>query len=178
MAKRALKERNLKESLSLHGPFEIPHKKSDLGQQWEIYESSLTIKFWQKTVGYHKNGALVGDKDGIYIFATRASKGFQPWYVGKATRSLKQEAFQADKLKDYNQVLQTCGTPVMWFITSSVPSKKNLRKSIISRVEEDLIRFAAEKNQRIRNQNHTNDKNAYKISGKGKNKYKAMMGYD
>ena len=145
MAKRALKERNLKESLSLHGPFEIPHKKSDLGQQWEIYESSLTIKFWQKTVGYHKNGALVGDKDGIYIFATRASKGFQPWYVGKATRSLKQEAFQADKLKDYNQVLQTCGTPVMWFITSSVPSKKNLRKSIISRVEEDLIRFAAEK---------------------------------
>ncbi|MBK6688480.1 MAG: hypothetical protein IPG45_28670 [Deltaproteobacteria bacterium] len=55
----------------------------------------------------------LGGRKGCYIFGIRAGKGWTPGYVGKATKSFKQEVFAHDKLTRYQQFLADYkrGTP-------------------------------------------------------------------
>jgi len=61
---------------------------------------------------------------GCYVFGVRAGKGSTPAYVGRATRSFKQEVFAPHKLTRYQQLLADYqkGTPVLFFMVA--PSRK------------------------------------------------------
>lgn len=70
--------------------------------------------FWNRSDELER----LGDERGCYVFAIRAGRGFTPIYVGKATKSFKQECLNsankhkfADGLADYKK-----GTPVLYFV--------------------------------------------------------------
>lgn len=46
-----------------------------------------------------------GEERGCYVFGIRAGRGLTPGYVGKATRSFRQEVFTHHKLTRYQQFL-------------------------------------------------------------------------
>jgi hypothetical protein len=65
---------------------------------------------------------------GCYVFAKKAGKGLTPWYVGQACkRPLAAEALNASNREKYNKVLDSKGSPVIFFIPLRTPSGK-LRK--------------------------------------------------
>lgn len=102
----------------------------------------------------------VKKKRGIYIFATRAGKGFTPYYVGKTDGNFGGEIFQPQKLNKYNHTLiNTNGKPVFFFI---VQGHKNA--NINKKVETFLTALCYKKNPNIQNiQNVKEDK--WYISG-------------
>lgn len=82
----------------------------------------------------------IPDRIGCYLFATRAGKGFTPWYAGKATMGFRQEVFTADKLGKYHLALgrNGNGTPVLLFFVA--PRQKGARPTrLIEDCEEWLI---------------------------------------
>ena len=97
----------------------------------------------------------------------RGSHGsFTPWYVGKAGRSLKTEVFADHKLRIFDRVLgQERGTPFLFFITHKKPSRRNLPKAQLSRIENDLIDRAYEKNPRLKNTKNPQRKTAWRLLG-------------
>jgi hypothetical protein len=106
-------------------------------------------QFWDK----HPD---ICSKVGCYIFAFRAGRGIKPVYVGKATKSFKQEVFTRDKLDKYNQGLfdQKKGTPILYFV-SLEKSKGPTNKKAIEEVETYLIQSALDTNPKILNDKKT-----------------------
>lgn len=96
--------------------------------------------------------AGLAEKQGCYIFALRVARGFVPWYVGKATKSIKQECMGTHQLQHYNAVLSKgkMGTPVMFFALPD-GNKKKVPKSICDEMEGVLIQSALYKNPDLRN---------------------------
>ena len=47
----------------------------------------------------------IDKKQGCYIFCLRAGRGYTPWYVGKATKGIRQECMHETKRNHYNEVL-------------------------------------------------------------------------
>ena len=172
------KSRTKIRKLSVHGPFEIPHIKSKLGSsKFYVVDTERIRVFWETVVGGHENGANVGSKDGIYVFAMKAGKGHTAWYIGKATKSLEKEAFTQHKLTKYNEVISNVtGTPVMFFLTSNKPKTRNLPISLVGRIEKDLIRQGILKNPKLMNKQNAKDTTAWKAAGKGLKKFNNMMG--
>lgn len=171
----------------VHGPYEVPHALiPETRKLYKVADANALAAFWKHEVGDHQDGAAIAAKDGIYIFAMRAGRGYTPWYVGKAGRSLKKEVFTPDKITDYNVVLvSTRGTPVLFFITNEGATKKHIRKEQLKRMEQDLILKAKRKNPGLKNKNLTTDPYAWHILGiSGRqakpsaavNKFKTMMG--
>jgi hypothetical protein len=104
-------------------------------------------------------------KQGCYVFALKAAKGFTPWYVGKSTKSMKQEALGTHQINLYNQALfkGIKGTPVFFFIVPD-GNKKKVPSGIISKIEKFLVQNAYYSNKNLRN---TNLKNPDKWTIKG-----------
>ena len=105
-------------------------------------------EFWEKP-----EVIFLKHKQGCYIFALRAGKGFTPWYVGKATKTLEQEAFTSHKRGDhYNKILRNggIGTPVMLYAAQS-GTKRKIPPKEISHMEKTLIEYAAHKNPKLSN---------------------------
>lgn len=103
-----------------------------------------------------QGAAAIAEKQGCYIFALRASRGYKVWYVGKATKSFRQECFTSHKLGHYNEVLfeGRKGTPVLFFIAG----KGNVRSvsgKACSEIEKFLIQTACIKNPEIKNKHMT-----------------------
>ncbi|MBI3850984.1 MAG: hypothetical protein HY298_12010 [Verrucomicrobia bacterium] len=102
---------------------------------------------------WHQDDAqLVAPKQGCYIFALRASKGYCPWYVGKATNSMRQECLGPHQLKLYNEVLfdGRKGTPVMFFVVPDA-AKNKVPKTICDEIETLLIQSAYCENPELKN---------------------------
>lgn len=131
--------------LIVSGPFEIPFTLSP--KKIKIIDSPQIKSFWNKaeTTHFHR-------KQGIYVFATRAGKGFQPIYVGKSTKGFKTECFTPHKLAHYAVALSNGdkGSPVMFFIAPPGNSNKVPTKAI-TEIEGLMIQFAASKNPALRN---------------------------
>ena len=89
-----------------HGPFNVPTYN---GKAAKIVDSERLSEFWLTTNGLEK-------RRGCYVFAVRAAKGYRPLYVGKATKTLKQEVFATHKLEKYQRALADIGkgTPVLF----------------------------------------------------------------
>jgi hypothetical protein len=91
-------------------------------------------------------------KNGCYIFALRAALGYRPWYVGKATKSMKQECMALASVAHYNAVLAKGhkGTPVM-FLVAPPDNKNKVDKRACEDIETFLIQSAYRANPALRN---------------------------
>ena len=125
------------------GPFEIPCKQlkkvRNIPMKWpEEWNDGLLAEF--------KN------RKGCYVYAIKAGKGVRPWYAGKTTTAFKSEAFTADKVVRYNEVLSDLkrGKPVMYFVS---PDKGSSQK-IIDALEKYLIYFVYRKNPQAKQIQH------------------------
>ena len=82
----------------------------------------------------------IGGRKGRYVFGMRAGGGFTPAYVGKATKSFKQEVFTHHKLTRYQSSLADFlkGTPVVFFVLT--PKKKGaVNASHVGELEDFLV---------------------------------------
>ena len=78
--------------------------------------------------------------------------GFTPGYVGKATKSFRQEAFSPHKLAKYQQFLADYvkGTPVLFFLVA--PSKKGkVNSKHITALEDFVIQKGIDANPELLN---------------------------
>lgn len=124
------------------GPFVIPF-------QWKRGGRALGVKeFW----GQSRTLEELAHKRGCYVFAVRAGKGETPLYVGKATRSFKQECLNAANvskllagLADYAK-----GTPVLYFVRHPAQRGKTNEKQI-GEIENFLIQSASIRNPDLQN---------------------------
>ena len=166
--------------LIVHPPIEIPFKKASAGSSKHI------DKDHKKEFLKRLEAAGLGPKQGCYVFALRAAQGFCPWYVGKSTKSMRQECISPHPLGHYNAVLfeGRKGKPVL-FVVSPSGAKNKVPKDVCDDVETFLIQSAYSENPGLRNvQKKKVPEWAIKgviRSGKGKptgetTKFKKMMG--
>lgn len=114
----------------IDGPREVPFYQGKAGRT--ITDDNVR-DFW----GANSD---IGSRKGCYVFGIRAGGGFRPAYVGKATKSFKQEIFSHHKLTRYQQFLADFlkGTPVLFFVVT--PKKKGATNaSHIGQLEDFLI---------------------------------------
>jgi hypothetical protein len=137
-------------NLKIYAPIEIPFLQQTGGTAKQIRDEDVTA-FWAKA-----HAAVIENKQGCYVFALRAAKGYQPWYVGKATKNFKQECFTDHKLRKYNEVLfdGRKGTPVMFFVAPSGNVSK-VPEATCDEIETFLIQAAYVENPDIKNRQKT-----------------------
>lgn len=124
------------------GPFVIPTTSGKGGRT--ISDEDLK-RFWAEKDAPAK-------KTGCYVFGLRAGKGMRPWYVGKATKNFKQEAFADHKLTRYQRALAMTGkgTPIMFFLVAT--AKKGAPNGRhIGQLEKFLISVAQAANPQLLN---------------------------
>jgi hypothetical protein len=95
----------------------------------------------------------IGEKRGCYVFSIKASKGEQPFYIGKASsQPFRLECFTAHKRADhYNVILcSRKGTPYMRFVVQQ-KVKGEWSLLAIDELEEYLIAQAAARNPALSN---------------------------
>ncbi len=96
------------------GPYQVPVYQ---GKAARTITDDNAKEFWKKNPD-------LASKKGAYVFGVRAGKGSTPAYVGRATKSFRQEVFAPHKLTKYQQSLADYqkGTPILFFL--AVPKKK------------------------------------------------------
>jgi hypothetical protein len=137
-------------NLIIFDAIEIPFRKQKNGSG-KFIDAVHVKSFWNKPAA-----KAIAAKQGCYVFALRAAKGFCPWYVGKATRSFAQEALHTHQLNHYNAVLfdGRKGTPVLYFVAPSDNLKK-VPEDVCDEIETYLIQSSLAENPEIRNQQKT-----------------------
>ena len=150
-------------TFSVSGPFSIQCTKQKVGRS--ITKEDISA-FW-------KAHAEIAAKRGCYVFGFKASKGSKPMYVGKATKTFKQEVFQYHKKDKYAQALgsQAKGTPVMFFVSLN-KAQGPVSKSAIDEVETYLIQAGMAANKNLLNDKKTSVE-SWSISGLIRSKGKA-----
>jgi hypothetical protein len=135
------------------GPFEVKHGGDRFVDNGDFRD------FWNEPESRRRG---VSTAHGVYVFAMRASKGYTPWYVGKATgrRGFAQEVFAPGKLHHYNRVLRNYrrGTPVVFLVVPVTPATNRIRRAPareVEWVERHLITVAVEANPKLRNSHGT-----------------------
>jgi len=166
--------------LEVYGPFDISCDGQDRGSCKKIDKADAK-EFWKQP-----DVSAISKKQGCYIFALRAAKGFTPWYVGQAGKNFLQECFTSHKMGHYNDVLWKGrkGAPVMFFVAPS-GNKNKVSAGILKEMEEYLIQSAVYKNPDLSNiQNRKTPEwgiSGVVRGGKGRravisNTFKKMMG--
>jgi hypothetical protein len=129
-------------SFTIHGPFPIPFEKKKGGR-------TLTFdEFWVEGA----EAQYLATSRGCYVFAMRTGGGLQPIYVGKATKTFKQETFNPGNRHKYHNGFSdyAVGTPLMYFVAH--PNQKGpTNNSRISEIEDFLIQAGVVKNPNIQN---------------------------
>lgn len=161
--------------LCLEGPFPVPFEKAAKGNAKHV-RLEHGREFWRSP-----GMEAFKSKQGCYIFATRAAKGFRPWYVGKAAKGFQKEVFTSHKLTKYNKALfkGAKGTPVIFFVMREGNACK-LSAKVIGDMEKFLIQTALEKNPDLSNVQNTRNTPKWGIrgvvrGGKGKPRANAKM---
>lgn len=95
-------------SFKVHGPYPLSFERRKGGRTLRF------DNFWTD----ESDAAFLGGERGCYVFSIVTGGGVQPIYVGKATRTFKQEAFNATNKHKYNNGFSeyAIGTPVMFFV--------------------------------------------------------------
>jgi hypothetical protein len=128
-------------SFIVHGPFKLSYEQRGGGRTLKFEE------FWDK----EPKALRLSNKTGCYIFAMR-NRALIPIYVGKATKSFKQEAFNPSNKHKYHDGFSQYarGTPVMYFVVHP-DQKGRINVNQIGKVEEFLIQAGAARNPDIQN---------------------------
>ena len=133
-------------SFTVKGPFVVPCTKMKVGRT--ISKTDIA-SFWE-------DHPALATEQGCYLFAFRAAKGSKPIYVGKATKSFKQEVFTDHKLKKYSIgfASQAKGTPIMFYICLN-RTKGVVNKTAIDEAESFLIQAGLAANNKLLNDKKT-----------------------
>ena len=96
------------------GPLEVPYTVGVKGTQ--LVDVGCR-SFWDAYPD-------LADRTGCYVFGIRASRGYRPVYVGKATRTFRQECFTDHKVcHDHRALAETDrGTPIMFLVCAPTDS--------------------------------------------------------
>lgn len=146
----------MKAIFSVDGPYSIPYYQ---GKSGRTLTDDNVSEFWETNPEIEK-------LRGCYVFGIRAGKGLTPGYVGRATKSFKQEVFSPHKLSRYQQFLADYGkgTPVLFFLVA--PTKKGaLNKKNIAELERFLIQAGVEANSDLMNIKGTKKLEEWGIAG-------------
>jgi hypothetical protein len=133
-------------ALEICGPFDIPYESQANGTSKRIGLEQVQV-FWDAP-----GVKTIASQQGCYVFALAASRGYVPWYVGKATKTFEQEVFHSHKLVYYNDVIfkGRKGKPVM-FCVARAGSRTKIPAKQIDEVETFLIQAAKFKNPELSN---------------------------
>ena len=126
----------------VYGPFDVPYYQGAAGRT--ITDDNVG-EFWESYGDFAKN-------KGCYVFGIKAGRGYTPAYVGKATKTFKQEGFAAHKLAKYQQFLADYrkGTPILFLVIA--PTKRGAPNlTHIKELEEFLIQVALAANPDLLN---------------------------
>lgn len=129
-------------SFVVHGPFEVTVEKRKGGR------TLVFDDFWDDDA----EATYLANKCGCYAFAIRTGGGLQPLYVGKATRTFRQETFNPSNRHKYHDGFSDYarGTPVMYFVAH--PSQKGrTNEKHIAAIEDFLIQAGVAKNPDLQN---------------------------
>ena len=129
-------------SFKVHGWFEIDYEKRKGGR------TLVFDDFWSEGSQAH----YLADERGCYVFAVKTGRGLEPIYVGKATRTFKQEAFNPTNRHKYHDGFSGYerGLPIMFFVAHPDQKGKTNEKQI-QKIEQFLIQTGAAKNPEIQN---------------------------
>ena len=146
-------------NLEIVGPMRIQFCSQKTGSAKRINKADVA-GFWNAN-----ESQTVAHKQGCYVFALRVGRGFTPWYVGQAKKSMKQECFGPHQLHHYNGVLfkGKKGTPVMFFVVLS--GKKKVAAKTIADMERFLTQTAFYKNPDLSNVQNTKNLPVWSIKG-------------
>jgi hypothetical protein len=124
--KKALKFR-------IYGPIEVKAHREAGGK---VINDHVIRAFWERNTRH-------GSQRGCYVFAIRTGPAIIPGYVGKATKSFRQEAFTNDKLAKYYSFMALFGkgSPVLFFVVAQPVGRPN--GTAIAKCERYLIRLAS-----------------------------------
>lgn len=128
-------------SFVVHGPFDLEYTKQKGGRVLEF------DSFWRS--GF--DASFLAQKRGCYVFAMK-NRGLTPIYVGKATKTFKQETFNPTNKHKYQKGFSQYekGRPVMYFVVH--PDQRGQPNgSQISEIEDFLIQAGVAKNPDIQN---------------------------
>jgi len=162
------------------GPVEVRRE----GGKGGIITRQEGTDFWARA----PEAKTVAGQQGCYVFATRAGRGYTPWYVGKTTNSMRGECFQPDKTQKYNEALQKAGhgRPMLFFVVRCSGARGRVPSAAIGDMEKQLIHDGLQKNDRLLNTHNRNNLPCWAIkgvvrSGKGAPsrpavKFRTMMG--
>ena len=109
-------------SFNVHGWFEIDYEKRKGGRTL-VFEN-----FWSEG----SKARYLEDECGCYVFAVKTGRGLEPIYVGKATKTFKQETFNpANKHKYHDGFSEYAkGLPLMFFVVHPDQRGKTNEKQI------------------------------------------------
>lgn len=169
-------------NLEIFGPIELPYQAQESGSAKHIGRDEVRT-FWESD-----DAIAIAEKQGVYVFALRAARGFRPWYIGKTTRNMKEECLQHHKLAHYNEVLFEArkGTPVLFFVVPG-GTKKKVSEATIDEMETFFIQTVLTRHPEIQNIQKTNlpswTVKSVVRGGKGRPKknavqFRKMMGLD
>jgi hypothetical protein len=116
--------------------------------------------FWEEEVGDQ-----LAFKCGCYVFGIRAGRGIVPLYVGRATRSFKQECFTLHKRHkiDVSLLHWMRGTPLL-FLVPLQRRRGPVNRKLIARAEQFLIQNAVARNPNLANV-HGTEQETWGIKG-------------
>jgi len=126
----------------VEGPFEIPIYRRSAGRIVRAQEGNAFFKAHS-----HLSG-----RRGCYVVGMRAGRGVTPTYVGKATKTFKQECFEPHKLGKLDETLVEYdrGTLVVFFIIAPT-GRGRPPTSQIGDLEKFLIQAGVAKNPDLLN---------------------------
>lgn len=129
-------------SFVVHGPFEVTHEKRKAGRTL-VFDG-----FWDE----ESECNYLAQERGCYVFAIRTGGGLQPIYVGKATKTFKQETFNPSNKHKYHNGFSDYarGTPVMYFVAHPTQKGRTNGKRI-AEIEDFLIQAGIAKNPNLQN---------------------------
>lgn len=138
----------------VHGPFEIDYEKRKGGH------TLVFDDFWSE----FSEANYLAEKQGCYVFAV-GNRALTPIYVGKATKTFKQETFNGTNRHKYHNGFSEYakGRPLMYFVVHP-RSRGPTNEKQIAEIEDFLIQAGVAKNQNLQNVKGTRQPN-WKIKG-------------
>lgn len=129
-------------TFNVHGSFEIDYEKRKGGR------TLVFDNFWSEGSKAHD----LEDECGCYVFAVKTGRGLEPIYVGKATKTFKQETFNPANRHKYHDGFSEYakGLPLMFFVVHPDQKGKTNEKQI-EKIEQFLIQAGAAKNPGLQN---------------------------
>ncbi len=128
-------------SFEIHGPFKITFEKRKGGRTLVFDE------FWVED----SDANYLAEECGCYVFAIR-NRALTPIYIGKATKTFRQETFNPSNRHKYHNGFSDYGkgTPLMYFVVHPKKTGPINEKHIVE-IENFLIQAGVAKNPALQN---------------------------